>query len=172
LGYGFVGIGPGSNNSNFHWEHDDLTNIYIHILARAGLVALIPFLVINYLYYRRLYQAARYTTTYPQQWMLWCFGAALVGWNISMMTVSALDQVETLLFMFIALCANLPPMMRQALRERQAELCPSANMAVLRELENEIWAVRMVRQRHRRMAAWRRRWRWIQRFGFPRMKRA
>jgi O-antigen ligase len=118
FGYGYVGVGPGNDNTDFHWEHQDLTNIYIHILARAGLIALIPYLIVNFLYYRRLYQAARYATTQSDVWLIWCFAAALVGWNISMMTVSALAQIETLLFMFIALCANMPAIMKSGATER------------------------------------------------------
>jgi hypothetical protein len=169
FGYGFIGIGPGAINTDFHWEHQDLTNLYIHILARAGLVALLPYLIVNFLYFRRLYQAARYATHFSQQWLLWCFAAALAGWNISMMTVSALDQVETLLYVFIALCANMPVILRQTLLERQAALLGAAGTAMHLAIEERIWAVRLTRERFRRLPPWRRRWRWMQRFGFPRM---
>ena len=36
-GYGYVGTGPGNDNSNFDWEHKDSINIYIAILATGGL---------------------------------------------------------------------------------------------------------------------------------------
>lgn len=113
FGYGYVGVGPGNDNANFNWEHQDLTNIYIHILARAGLIALIPFLVVNYFYYRRLFEASHIATELRDKWFIWCFAASLVGWNFAMQTVSALAQIETLLYMLIALCANMPAIMRQ-----------------------------------------------------------
>ena len=49
MGYGYVGVGPGNDNTNFHWHHRDIVNIYIGILARVGLVGLLPYLVVNFL---------------------------------------------------------------------------------------------------------------------------
>lgn len=120
-GYGYVGVGPGNMNAElgFNWEHQDLTNIYIHYLARAGLLALVPYLIVNFLYYRRLYEASKYAKHPSDAWMIWCLASMLVGWNISMMTVAALAQVETLLFMFIGLCANMPAIMRKAAAAEQ-----------------------------------------------------
>lgn len=124
FGFGYVGLGPGTENLiyGFRWEHEDLTNIYIRFLAQAGLMALVPYLIINVLYYRRLYKASFHVSSKSDAWMLWCFAAALVGWNISMMTVSAMAQIETLLFMFIGLCANWPQFMRRDALARRAAM--------------------------------------------------
>lgn len=121
-GYGYVGVGPGNDNAaaGFNWEHQDLTNIYIHYMARAGLLALVPFLIVNYLYYRRLYEASKFAKTPSDAWMIWCLASMLVGWNISMQTVAALAQIETLLFMLIGLCANTPAIMRKTAEQREA----------------------------------------------------
>jgi len=115
-GYGYVGIGPGNDNTNFHWEHQDITNIYIAKLVRGGLVALIPFLVLNVFYYRRLYEAYRSSRSPADEWLVWCIAAALVGWNVAMMTVAALELVNTLLHMLIAVCCGLPALVRREYR--------------------------------------------------------
>jgi hypothetical protein len=108
FGYGYVGLGPGNDNSNFLWFHKDLVNIYIMKLARFGLAGLLPFMVANVIYYRSLYKAARTTKSVADQWMIWSVSAALVGWNIAMLTVSAMNQVETLLYILVALAGNMP----------------------------------------------------------------
>ncbi|HPS03407.1 MAG TPA: hypothetical protein PLA90_17855, partial [Candidatus Sumerlaeota bacterium] len=108
FGYGYVGLGPGNDNSSFKWEHQDLVNIYIFILVRTGLCALIPYLCINYLYFRRLYQAAGITRSGPQRWFIWATSGALAGWNIAMMTVAPLEQIVGYLNMIAGICATLP----------------------------------------------------------------
>ena len=110
-GYGYVGLGPGNDNTNFNWVHKDFVNIYIGILVKYGLLSLFPFLCINFLYYKRLYVAGSGVRTNADLWLIWCIMSTLVGWNIAMMTVPAMDQVKTLLFMLIRICANLPDFM-------------------------------------------------------------
>ncbi|MFC1512250.1 hypothetical protein ACFL5H_03545 [Candidatus Latescibacterota bacterium] len=107
-GYGYVGGGPGSDNTNFNWVHKDLVNIYINILARYGLLGLFPFLGINFLYYKRLYLACSIIRTNADLWLIWCILSTLVGWNVALLTVSPMDQVNTLLFVIIGISTNLP----------------------------------------------------------------
>lgn len=106
-GYGYVGIGSDKPIGYFNWEHQDFTNIYILYLAKYGLIALIPYLFINVLYYRRLTETYRLASP-SDHWLIWCFASALVGWNTSMMTVAPLAQTSNLLLMYIALCVNFP----------------------------------------------------------------
>ena len=113
-GYGYVSIGPGTDNSNFFWEHKDFTNVYIAILARFGLMGLLPFLLVNFMFYRKLFVAARMCRDPADLWLIWCIASALVGWNIAFLTVSSFRQVVTLLYIFIAICNNLPDMVRVA----------------------------------------------------------
>jgi hypothetical protein len=40
--------------------------------------------------------------------LIWTISAALIGWNVAMMTVSALGPMNTLLYVFMGLCASLP----------------------------------------------------------------
>lgn len=107
-GYGYVGIGPGSiNNETFHWVHKDFTNIYIGYLATTGLVGLIPYLLINVLYYVRLVQSYLAARELNEKWLVWCFAVLMISWNIAMMTVAPVSQTNQLLHIFIALCCNL-----------------------------------------------------------------
>lgn len=108
FGYGYVGLGPGNDNSNFLWRHQDLVNIYIARLARGGLFGTVPFLVINVMYYGCLYRAWRLCKSLADRWMVWCLLAALIGWNVAMMTVGTVSVLGTLLFALIALAASMP----------------------------------------------------------------
>jgi hypothetical protein len=137
-GYGYVGVSPDSDNTNFHWEHKDLTNIYIGILARVGLLGLIPYLMMNVLYYRRLYQAAHCTRSSADHWLIWCFSSMMCSLNVAMLTVGALAQISIFLYMMMGICCNLPGIMSQrsapvrksreapsnALETQTQELCP------------------------------------------------
>ena len=107
VGYGYVGVGPGNDNTDFNWYHQDLVNIYIRKLAQTGLLGLLPFLLINILFYRELVRAARRTRNKADQWLIWCLGAALLGQNVAFLTVSAMGQVEVLLYMLIGICFNM-----------------------------------------------------------------
>lgn len=113
-GFGYVGLGPGNDNSNFHWEHMDLTSIYVFWLARTGLVGLLPFLIVNYLMYRKLYLAARLTPSPADVWTFWCVAAAMIGWNFAYWTVAAMGPIETLLYILMGVCASAPTLARAA----------------------------------------------------------
>ncbi len=124
-GYGYVGFGLGAyENIDFNWEHTDFVNLYIGLLVQYGLLGLLPFLGINILYFRRLFQAAKLTSNQADLWFIWCFLSTLIGWNVAMMTVSALNQVNTLLYILIAICCNMPYIMmtnrlsKQPIREQ------------------------------------------------------
>ncbi len=115
-GYGYVGVGPGTDEVNartgFAWRHRDLTSIYIRQLAHYGLLGLLPFLVVNFLYYRALARAYRYAVTRADRWLLWCITGALVGWNLGMLTVSPMEQGLYLLYLWIGACGSLQHIMR------------------------------------------------------------
>jgi hypothetical protein len=108
FGYGYVGAGPGADNTNFPFRHRDLVNIYVSRLATGGLCALIPWVAVNILCYCRLYQACRRTHCLSDTWLACCILAAFTGWNIAMMTVGALGQTRELLFVLIGICSGLP----------------------------------------------------------------
>ena len=107
-GYGYVGLGPGTDNSNFHWVHRDLLNIYIARLTRTGLFGLTPFFIATFLPYFALRRAFTRATTGEDRWLIWCFMAGLSGWHIALMTVNLLYQIVPLYFMMIGIAMNMP----------------------------------------------------------------
>lgn len=112
FGYGYVGIGPGNDNTNFGWQHKDFTNLYIAILARFGLFGVIPFIIMQIMYYRKLYISAKSSRDKDDLWLIWCLTSALTGWNISMLTVAAFRQIAVFQFLLIALCNCMPLIIR------------------------------------------------------------
>jgi hypothetical protein len=107
-GYGYVGIGPGTDNTNFHWIHKDLLNIYIARLTRTGLVGMLPFLIATILPYFALRRAFTRAPTEEDRWLVWCFMAGLGGWHIALMTVNLLHQIIPLYFLMIGVAMNIP----------------------------------------------------------------
>jgi len=107
-GYGYVGVGAGTDNTNFNWFHKDFVNIYIAVLARFGLLGLIPFLMKNFLYYRYLYVAGKLIQSQKDLWLVWCIMATFGGWNVAMMTINAMGQVNVLLHICIGISSSLP----------------------------------------------------------------
>jgi hypothetical protein len=107
-GYGYVGVGPGTDNTNFHWQHQDLVNLYIQILVRSGLLGLIPYLMVNALYYVHLFESFSMAKSRAASWLPVCVLAAMLGWNVGMLTVSPVSQTQQLLYIGIALSANMP----------------------------------------------------------------
>lgn len=110
-GYGYVGVGPGNDNTNFNWVHKDFVNIYIGKLAKFGLLGILPYLIINFLYYKRLYSAFSFTRNHADLWLIYCIISTLIGWNVAMLTVGSMGQVGGLLYMLIGICVNLPVFM-------------------------------------------------------------
>lgn len=115
-GYGYVGVGPGTDNTHFHWQYKDTVNLYIQTLARTGLLGLAPYLLANALYYVRLFEAIRSPSPLRARWLAVSLLAAMVGWNVGMMTVGALSQTLPMLYMAIAMSANMPCIVASGMR--------------------------------------------------------
>ena len=107
FGYGYVGIGPGNDNSHFHWKHQDFVNVYIARLATTGLVGLLPFMWLNVLFYQYLWRAWKVLPSQENRWIIWCLTATLLSWNASLMTVNTVSHLQMLLYMLVALIGSL-----------------------------------------------------------------
>ena len=103
FGYGYVSFEPGAPNLGFHWRHNDLANIYVGVLARSGLMGLLPLLMLNGFYYWSLYRAGRAARGLRDKWTVWCIASGLIGWNVAMMTIGALEQTNQIMYIVIAL---------------------------------------------------------------------
>jgi hypothetical protein len=116
-GFGYVGFRAEdwihNVRSGFDWQHKDLTSIYIGYLARYGLLGVLPFLAATIAFYTELLRAGKYALLPMDRWALWCFAGGVLGWNIGMMTVGALQQTMNMLFIFLGICASLRPAFRE-----------------------------------------------------------
>jgi O-antigen ligase len=108
-GFGYIGVGETEFvNPQFEWEHEDMVNLYIAELARTGLLGAIPFMLVNFYPYRRLYQAGIKSRRTADLWLVHCFAAAMLGWHNAMMTVGSVGQTRVLLFLLFAAANNMP----------------------------------------------------------------
>lgn len=107
-GFGYVGIGPGNDNTNFHWEYKDFVNIYIGSLAHFGLMGTLPFLAFNILTYTSLRRAWRLCKSPNDRRTVWCLLATLVGWNVALMTVGTVGMMYGLYYAMTGLAGTLP----------------------------------------------------------------
>jgi hypothetical protein len=108
-GFGYIGVGETEFvNPQFEWEHEDMVNLYIAELARTGLLGAIPFMLVNFYPYRRLYRAGIKSRRTADLWLVHCFAAAMLGWHNAMMTVGSVGQTRVLLFLLFAAANNMP----------------------------------------------------------------
>jgi len=104
-GYG-LDTDPGWGQQIGGQRKTDIVNHFLRVLARFGLVGLVPLLVVLGLAWQRLAGAFRSTDDRRDRWMLWCLGAALAGGLMGMVSVSLRVQLAVLLFVIIGLCGS------------------------------------------------------------------
>ncbi len=105
-GYGYVGLAADFGRNGFNWVHADLVNVYIYRLATTGIVGVVPFVLLNIHYYWCLYRGGRAAVSLEDRWAVWCISAGVIGWNIALMTVGALAQTNSLMYVVIALASG------------------------------------------------------------------
>ena len=105
-GHWIVGYGLADPNwaERLGNSFSDVTNHYILILARYGLLGLLPFLGILILAIKGLVAGYRSRATDVDKWLIWCLGAAMFGLLGVMFTVSLFGQPVNFFFMMLALC--------------------------------------------------------------------
>ena len=109
FGYGYnVGIGVENPNPEFQWERPDIVNIHIAHLVRFGAVAAVPFLLTVLLAFLKLAQAGIRKQEPRDGWMIWCFLALFLGWQVSFLAVASINQIANLLYAFLGVIATLP----------------------------------------------------------------
>jgi len=113
FGYGTWGFGEKKPNPEFNWKHKDVVNIHVAQLVRFGLFGLVPYLAVSLLSFLKLGQAVHVKRYSSDAWLIWCVFAFFTGWQVAFFTVSSIQQIRCLLFMFIGLMSNLPDIVRQ-----------------------------------------------------------
>jgi hypothetical protein len=86
----------------------DIVNHYIYVLCRAGLIGLIPFVIMNVAAVKRLVYSDKLAIHHSGKWLVWCLAAALFGLLIGFWTVSIYDIPLTLYYIMLACCGAMP----------------------------------------------------------------
>jgi hypothetical protein len=63
-------------------------------------------MALNAYYYFALFRANRLARDFPSHWMIWCLTAGMIGWNVAMMTVGAMQQIQMLFAMLLGVIAG------------------------------------------------------------------
>ncbi|GAJ20755.1 unnamed protein product, partial [marine sediment metagenome] len=77
-GYGLF-VDPGWGPLIDGRDHTDAVNHYVLILARYGLIGLVPFLVMCTMAVKRLIDAYKASIYDSDKWLVWCLSAGLFG---------------------------------------------------------------------------------------------
>lgn len=105
-GYGLVD--PGWGPSLDGRAHTDLVNHYLMVLSLYGLVGLAPFLGILVCAFARLRESFTQAKTEAERWMVWTPMSTLVALIVTFMSVSLFAQTQTVFFIMLGFCANMP----------------------------------------------------------------
>ncbi len=103
-GYGFAdpGWGPklGANIT-------DITNHYILVLSRYGLIGLVPFILLVIESVKQIVSAFHNANSLYDNKLVWCLASSMCGTLVAMMTVSLFGQPITCFFILLGLCVVL-----------------------------------------------------------------
>lgn len=105
-GYGQVDPGWGPR-IDFR-EFTDIVNHYVLVLARYGLVGLVPFIAVLVAVFKKLVEALRLSASEEDRWLTWCVLAALFGLLGGFFTVSLFGQPVVVFYMIMGFSAAMP----------------------------------------------------------------
>jgi len=86
----------------------DAVNHYILVLARYGLIGLIPFLAMCTIAARRLIDAYKASLLDSDKWLIWTLAGGLFGVLLAFNSVSLFGQPTTIFYMMIGFCGIMP----------------------------------------------------------------
>ncbi len=117
-GYGLAdpGWGPRIDMRPF----TDIVNHYVLVLARYGLVGLVPFIAVLIAVVKKLIEALKKSTSEEDTWLAWCVLAALLGLFGGFFTVSLYGQPIAVFYMIMGFGANMPRLVRKNAVQRRA----------------------------------------------------
>lgn len=131
-GYGQVdpGWGPRIDLREF----TDIVNHYILVLARYGLVGLIPFIVVLIAVFKKLVEALRLSVSQEDRWLTWCVMASLFGLLGGFFTVSLFGQPVVVFYMIIGFGAIMPRIVgKKVVRRRERTIATESQGMLLDE---------------------------------------
>ncbi len=104
-GYGLIGrAGP----RRLNWANEDLANQYILVLARYGLVGLVPFLVMVGAAFGRLRLAMKLAPDERTRKLPWSLIAALAGTCLCFLDVALFGQPSIFFYLLLGMVGVLP----------------------------------------------------------------
>lgn len=115
LGYGY-NVDPGWSQKIDLRDHTDIVNHYLLVLARSGLLALVPFFGILTAAFQSMHQAFRRAWNVADRWLVWSLFAGLASLMVVFFTVSLFGQPQTIFYMLLALCGISPALMTRGKR--------------------------------------------------------
>ena len=116
-GFGY-GIDPGWGPQIDGRLHTDTVNEYILMLHEFGLMALVPYLIMNIAAVRQLRRAYFASGLIADRWLVWCISGALTGLWITMMSVSLFGPPTSVFFMLLAFAGLLPGVLGEPAKAR------------------------------------------------------
>jgi hypothetical protein len=86
----------------------DITNHYLAIMCRYGLVGLVPFLIANIAAFKKLVDSYKSGMCNSDKWLVWCLSAGLFGLVGALMSAGLEGPPVTIYYMVLAFCGVMP----------------------------------------------------------------
>jgi len=86
----------------------DITNHYLVVLCRFGLVGLVPFLALNIAAAKKLVDSYKVSTYKSDRWLVWCLSAALFGSAAAFLGAYIFGPPTTVYYIMVGLCGVMP----------------------------------------------------------------
>jgi hypothetical protein len=104
-GYGLADPGWGPS---LGLGHTDITNNYLFVLCRYGLVGFIPFCALTVMAINELIKAFRASLSETDKWLIWCLSGAFCGVLGAAFSVALFGQPFTVYYMMIGFAGVMP----------------------------------------------------------------
>lgn len=110
-GYGFEE--PGWSEKIDHRDRTDIVNHYLLILARFGIIGLIPFAAILAAVVNNLRNSFRRSISGEDKWLIWSLAGTLFGLSVTMFSVSLFGPPKTILYILFGFCGIIPRIVKE-----------------------------------------------------------
>ncbi|MHC4634524.1 MAG: hypothetical protein ACYSYU_04815, partial [Planctomycetota bacterium] len=110
-GYGFAE--PGWSKKIDNRDHTDIVNHYLLILARYGIIGLLPFAAILITVVNNLRNSFSQSLFGDDKWLIWSLAGTLFGLLITMFSVSLFGPPKTILYILFGFCGIIPRIVKE-----------------------------------------------------------
>jgi hypothetical protein len=102
-------------------DHTDITNHYLFVLCRYGLVGFIPFCAMTVMAINELIKAFKASLSETDKWLVWCLSGAFCGLLGAAFSLALFGQPFTVYYMMIGFAGVMPAVVART----NANACPS-----------------------------------------------